>query len=50
MLTGRGIDSGQTVTYTLTFAQAAGQPGFINLVLSDGQTIAGGVVSSVLEL
>ena len=50
VLTGRGIDSGQTVTYTLTFAQAAGQPGFINLVLSDGQTIAGGVVSSVLEL
>jgi hypothetical protein len=50
VLTGQGIDSGQTVTYTLTFAQAAGQPGFINLVLSDGVTIAGNVISSVLEL
>jgi hypothetical protein len=50
VLTGQGIDSGQSVTYTLTFLQAAGSPGFINLVLSNGLTIAGNVVSAVLEL
>jgi len=50
LLTGQGLDSGQTVDYALTVAQNAGQPGFVNLVLSDGVTIAGNVVNGVLEL
>lgn len=44
------MDSGQTVTYTLTATAAAGRPGFVNLVLSDGVTMAGNVVNGVLEL
>jgi hypothetical protein len=50
VLTGTGVDSGQTVSFTLTMVQAAGQPGFVSLVLSDGSTMAGDVVGSVLEL
>ena len=50
LLTGQGVDSGNTVTFTLIAVQAAGQPGFVNLVLSDGVTMAGNVVGSLLEL
>ena len=50
VLTGSGIDSGQSVTYTLTAVQAAGQPGFVQLVLSNGVVLAGNVVSGILEL
>lgn len=38
------------MTFTLTAVQAAGQPGFVQLVLSDGVTMAGNLVNGVLEL
>ena len=50
VVSGEGVDSGQTVTYAATFAQSAGSPGFAQLVVSDGLTMSGNLVSGVLEL
>jgi hypothetical protein len=50
VLTGSGVDSGQSVTFILTAIQAPGRPGFVQLVLSNGVTMAGNVVSGILEL
>ncbi len=50
VVSGEGVDSGQTVTYVATFAQAAGAPGYAQLVVSDGLNMAGNLVQGVLEL
>ena len=52
VVSGEGLDSGQTVTYTATFAQAGagtGPIGAATLVLSDGLTMGGNLVGGVLD-